>query len=277
MSLHPHIGHGVGLRSEHFGHLMHETPRVDWLEVITENVMTDGGRPRAVLEKVRRDVPVVLHGVSLAIGSTDPLNETYLGRLRALADAIEPAWVSDHLCWGGFGGHYAHDLLPLPYTEDALAHVVARVVRVQETLGRRILLENVSSYVGYRASAMSEPEFVAEVVRRADCGLLLDVNNVIVSAHNHGYDPYTFIDAMPNDRVGQLHLAGHTDNGDVLLDSHAGAVPQSVWDLYAHTVRRLGPIPTLVEWDDEVPAWDILAGESAKAASIERRIVERAA
>lgn len=277
MSITPHIGHGVGLRSEHFGHLMQNIADVDWLEVISENVMTDGGRPRAVLERVRRDVPIVLHGVSLAIGSTHTLNEDYVRRLRALADDVEPAWVSDHLCWGGFGGHYAHDLLPLPYTEEALAHVVARVERVQELLGRRILLENVSSYVAYHASAMPEHEFVAEVARRSDCGILLDVNNVVVSARNHGYDAYAFIDAMPRDRVGQLHLAGHTDHGDFLLDSHEGVVPDVVWSLYEHTLQRLGPIPTLVEWDEAVPSWDVLARESAKAAALETRVAGVAA
>lgn len=277
MSRTPHIGHGVGLRSEHFSHLLEHAPDVDWLEVISENVMTDGGRPRAVLEKVRRDVPIVLHGVSLAIGSTHTLNEAYVRRLRVLADTMEPAWVSDHLCWGGFGGHYAHDLLPLPYTEEALTHVVARVERVQEMLGRRILLENVSSYVSYHASMMPEHEFVAEVARRADCGILLDVNNVVVSARNHGYDAKAFIDAMPVDRVGQLHLAGHTDRGDFILDSHEGVVPDSVWALYEHTVRRLGPVSTLVEWDEAVPTWDVLVRESAKAAAREAAVTGKAA
>lgn len=264
-----HIGHGVGLRNEHFTRLLEGAVDVDWLECISENFMSTGGRPRAVLEKVRRDVPVVLHGVSLAIGSTHTLNRAYLRELRALGDAIEPAWISDHLCWGGFGGHYAHDLLPLPYTEEALHHVVARVGEVQELLGRRILLENVSSYVAYHASAMSEAEFVAEVARRADCGILLDLNNVVVSARNHGYDAHAFIDAMPDGRVGQLHLAGHADHGTHLFDNHGAAVPDVVWELYRYTLRKLGPVATLVEWDEAVPTWETLAAEAKRAAAVE--------
>jgi uncharacterized protein len=263
------LGHGVGLRTKHFAEYLAAPPPVGWVEAISENFMAPGGRPVAVLEKVRRDVPVVLHGVSLSIGSTDPLSERHLGDLAALARRVEPAWISDHLCWGSHGGRYAHDLWPLPHTEEALRHVVARVARVQEALGRQILLENVSSYVAFRESEMPEWEFLAEVARRADCGILLDVNNVFVSARNHGFDPRTYLAGVPADRVGQLHLAGHSDKGRYLLDSHDQAVPAAVWDLYRETVLRLGSVSTLVEWDDHVPPLERLVEESRRAAVIE--------
>ena len=202
----PFLGHGIGLRTKHFPELLEQGRRADWFEVITENFLHVGGRPRAVLEAVRVDRPVVLHGVSLSIGSVDPLNEEYLRDVRELADAVEPAWVSDHLCWGTFGRHNAHDLLPMPFTEEALSHVVSRVVEVQERLGRRILLENVSSYLSYAASTISEWDFLAEVARRADCLILLDVNNVYVSATNQGFDALTFLHGIPQDRVAQMHL-----------------------------------------------------------------------
>jgi uncharacterized protein len=268
-----HIGHGIGLRTRHFGRYLAAPPPVDWVEAISENFMAPGGRPVAVLEKVRRDVPVVLHGVSLSIGSTDPLSESYLARLAALARRVEPAWISDHLCWGSHGGRYAHDLWPLPYTEEAVRHVIARVARVQEALGRQILLENVSSYVAFRASEMPEWEFLAEVARRADCGILLDVNNVHVSARNHGFDPHDYLAGVPADRVGQIHLAGHSDRGKYLLDSHDHEVPAAVWDLYRDTVRRLGPVSTLIEWDDHVPPLERLVEESGRAAAIEAEVV----
>lgn len=263
------LGHGVGLRTRHFARYLAAPPPVDWVEAISENFMSPGGRPLAVLEKVRRDVPVVLHGVSLSIGSTDPLSERYLAELADLARRVEPAWISDHLCWGSHGGRYAHDLWPLPYTEEALRHVVARVARVQEALGRQILLENVSSYVAFRASEMPEWEFLSEVASRADCGILLDVNNVFVSARNHGFDPHAYLEAVPADRVGQIHLAGHSDKGRYLLDSHDHEVPAAVWDLYRETVRRLGAVSTLVEWDDRVPPLERLVEESRRARAIE--------
>ncbi len=267
------LGHGIGLRTKHFAELLAAPPPVDWVEAISENFMAPGGRPVAVLEKVRRDVPVVLHGVSLSIGSTDPLSERYLADLADLARRMEPAWISDHLCWGSHGGRYAHDLWPLPYTEEALRHVVARVARVQDVLGRQILLENVSSYVAFRASEMSEWEFVSEVARSADCGILLDVNNVHVSARNHGFDPHAYLAGVPADRVGQLHLAGHSDKGRYLLDSHDHEVPAAVWDLYRETVRRVGPVSTLVEWDDHIPPLERLVEESRRAEAIEAEVL----
>jgi hypothetical protein len=267
------IGHGIGLRTKHFARYLAEPPPVDWVEAVSENFMAPGGRPVAVLEKVRRDVPVVLHGVSLSIGSTDPLSESYLGELAELAGRVEPAWISDHLCWGSHGGRYAHDLWPLPYTEEALRHVVARVQRVQEVLGRQILLENISSYVAFRASEMEEWEFLAEVARRADCGILLDVNNVYVSARNHGFDPHAYLAAIPADRVGQIHLAGHSDKGRYLLDTHDHEVPAPVWDLYREAVLRLGPVSTLIEWDDHIPPLEKLVEESRRAAAIEAEVL----
>lgn len=249
--------------------------RADWFEVISENFMVGGGRPLAVLERARLLRPVVLHGVSLSIGSTDPLDRDYLARLRALADRIEPAWISDHLCWGGSGGHVAHDLLPLPYTEEAVAHVAGRVAQAQAALGRQILLENVSSYVGWRGSTMPEWEFLAAVAERADCGILLDVNNVWVSARNHGFDPRAYLAGVPAARIGQVHLAGHTDRGTHLFDSHVGPVPDVVWDLYAELIARIGPVSSLIEWDEEVPEYEVLAAQALRAAEIERAVLAR--
>jgi len=261
------------LRRDHFERVLSAPTRIDWFEAITENFMVDGGKPRDVLSRVRERYPVVLHGVSLSIGSTDPLNEDYLAALKELAGRVQPAWVSDHLCWAGVGGHYAHDLLPLPYTEEALAHVVARVHRVQERLGRAIALENVSSYVSYRQSTMPEWEFLAEVARRSGCGILLDVNNIYVSARNHGFDARAYIDGVPVDTVWQFHLAGHSDKGDFLLDTHDHPVCDPVWDLYAHAVRRFGPVSTLIEWDDHIPTFERLEEESERARAIATGVV----
>ena len=263
------LGHGIGLRTRHFSRFEAEPSPVDWVEVVTENFMAEGGRPLAVLENVRRDTPVAVHGVSLSIGSTDPLSEPYLRDLRRLVDRIEPALVTDHLCWGSHRGRYLHDLLPLPYTEESLAHVAARVAAVQERLGRQILLENPSAYVAWRGSTMTEWEFLGELARRADCGILLDVNNVHVSARNLGFDPVAYLDGIPPERVGQIHLAGHADRGRYLLDSHDGPVPPPVWDLYREALRRLGRVPALVEWDDRIPPLEDLVAQSRRAAAIE--------
>jgi len=272
------LGHGIGLRTAHFPHYLREGPtRVDWVEVISENFFEPGGRPWTVLEKVRAEVPVVAHGVSLGIGSVDPPSEAYLTALERLIDRLEPAWVSDHLCWGSFGGRYAHDLLPMPLTEASLDHVVARTQAVQERLGRRILLENVSSYVAFRHSDIPEWEFLAELARRADCGLLLDVNNVYVTAFNHGFSPEVYLDAIPADRIGQVHLAGHTDRGSYLFDSHIGPVPDPVWALFRRLSERIGPVPTLIEWDEEIPAYDVVVAESEKAARLSREVARAAA
>ena len=267
------LGHGVGLRTQHYGRALDGTlSGVDWVEVISENFMGVGGRPRRVLEQVREQVPVVLHGVNLSIGGSDPLREDYLRSLRQLADQVQPAWVSDHLCWGTHGGHYAHELLPLPYTEETLAHVASRVAQVQEKLGRQILLENVTTYVQFQGSQLTEWEFLAELARRADCGILLDVNNIYVNARNHGFSPEAFIQAIPADRVGQIHLAGHTDKGAFILDSHVGPVPDPVWALYEHALRHVGKVSTLTEWDEDVPEWETLVAEPRRARELEARV-----
>ena len=269
------LGHGLGLRPKHFGRFLEGRPAVDWIEATSENFMTRGGRPLAVLEKVRRDMPVVLHGVSLSIGAVEPLDPRYLSQLCDLVRRIEPVLISDHLSWGKHGGRYAHDLWPLPYTEETLAHVVSRVGIVQERLGRQMLLENVSSYVAYRESTMNEWEFLAQIAERADCGILLDVNNVYVSSQNHGFDPREYIAGLPPSRVLQIHLAGHTDKGTHLLDSHDAHVAPEVWDLYARTAELLGRVPTLIEWDDQIPELDVLVAESQKARSLEAKALER--
>jgi len=268
----PRLGYGIGLRSEHYEDVERGRPSVDWFEAISENYMDTRGRPLAVLEAVRRDFPVALHGVALSIGSTDPLDLRYLERLKTLADRIEPALVTDHLCWTGVDGRSLFDLLPVPYTEEALSHVVERVERVQESLGRRILLENASTYIQYRCSQMPEWQFLAELADRADCGILLDVNNVHVTCTNHGLDAVEYIDAIPVDRVGQFHLAGFTDMGSYLFDTHSAPVCDDVWQLYAHAVERFGEVSSLVEWDQDIPSLDRLCEEAASA----RRVGERA-
>jgi len=264
----PSLGTGIGLRPPHYADVAAGRARVDWLEVISENFMVEGGNPRRVLRAVRERHPVVLHGVSMSLGSVDPLDDRYLDALAALAREVQPAWISDHLCWSSFGGHSAHDLWPLPYTEEALDHVAARVARVQERLGRRILVENVSSYVTFRHSTLSEWEFLAALAERADCGLLLDINNVFVSARNHGFDPIAFIDGVPPARVGQYHLAGHSDKGTHLLDTHDHPVCDEVWALFRHAVRRLGAHATLLERDDDIPSLDELCAEARRAADV---------
>jgi len=243
---------------------------MDWFEAISENSMDSGGRPLAILEAVRRHYPVALHGVSLSIGSADPLNPTYLERLKALADRIEPVSVSDHLCWTGVDGENLHDLLPLPCTEEAVAHVVARIQRVQECLGRRILLENVSTYVTYQHSTMPEWEFLTEVAQRAGCGILLDLNNVYVNAYNHQFDPYEYLREIPGELVAQFHLAGHTDHGAYLFDTHSRPVIEAVWELYREALRQWGPVSTMIEWDEDIPPFSRLSAEAEKARSITR-------
>ena len=272
----PFLGHGVGLRRDHFERVLSGPSRIDWFEAISENFMVAGGRPLDVLTRVRERYPIVLHGVSMSIGSTDPLDEGYLDRLRELARRFDPAWVSDHLCWTSIGGHHAHDLLPLPYTEEALAGVVARVARVQERLGRPIALENVSSYVAYRRSAMPEWEFLGEVARRSGCGILLDVNNIYVSARNHGFDPSAYLQGVPVDSVRQFHLAGHSDKGAYLLDTHDHPVADPVWDLYRDAVRRFGAVSTLIEWDDRIPAFERLEAESERARALHEETLRAA-
>jgi uncharacterized protein (UPF0276 family) len=273
MSFLPHLGHGVGLRTVHYPHVLDGTARVDWFEVISENFMIAGGRPLQILEKARELAPVVLHGVSLNIGGTDPLRQDYLAELQSLIRRFAPAWVSDHLCWGAVGGRFAHDLLPLPYTEEAVRHVAARIRQVQDRLGRRILIENVSSYLTYSISSMPEWVFLSAVAEEADCGILLDVNNVYVSAVNHGFSPLEYLSGVPAERVGQIHLAGHSSQGDLLIDTHDHPVPTAVWRLYREAVRRFGGVSTLVEWDDQIPSFDELIAEANRAREIESEVL----
>jgi uncharacterized protein (UPF0276 family) len=272
----PFLGVGVGLRPVHYPRILESLDPaglgVDFFEAISENYMVPGGRPLRVLEEVRAHFPVVLHGVSLNVGSVDPLDADYLEELAALALRFEPAWISDHLCWTGVGGHNLHDLLPLPYAEPALAHVAERVIQVQERIGRRIALENVSSYFAYQADAMPEWEFLVRVAERADCGILLDVNNIFVSAHNHGFDPERYLAAIPPERVFQIHLAGHSERGALLIDTHDHLVRDEVWALFEIAVRHLGPVSTLIEWDDHIPELAVVTAEAARAREILARI-----
>ena len=247
--------------------------RVDWLELISENYLVPGGKPLAMLDAIRADYPVALHGVSLSIGSTDPLDRGYLTRLKALAARCEPMWVSDHLCWTGVGGRNSHDLLPLPYSKEALRHVVARVLQVQDALGRRILLENVSSYVEFRDSTLTEWDFLAAVAQAADCDLLLDVNNIYVSSVNHGFDPLAYLDALPASRVRQIHLAGHSDHGDYIVDTHDSPVCDAVWTLYGEAVRRFGTVATMIERDDHIPPLTELVAELDHARTVADQVL----
>jgi uncharacterized protein len=263
------LGHGIGLRSKHFPQYLEGKVELGFIEAISENFMGVGGRVGAVLDKVRAETPVALHGVALGIGGTGPLNKKYLAGLKELVDRIEPAIVSDHLCWGAHGGRYVHDLLPLPFTEESLANVVSRVKKVQEVLGRQILLENVSSYLEYTASTLTEWDYLAEISRRADCGILLDVNNIFVSAQNHGFDAQDFLNGIPVDRVGQIHLAGHRNEGKYLFDTHDHPVCDEVWALYGDAVRRFGAVNTLIEWDDQIPPLERLLEESKRAQEVE--------
>ncbi len=248
--------------------------RVDWFEVVTENFMVPGGRPLRVLEEVRAHTPIVLHGVSLNLGSADPLNPQYLDQLVELARRSEPAWISDHLCWTGVEGGNLHDLLPLPYTEGVIRHVAARIERVQDRLGRRIAIENVSSYLSYCDDEMPEWEFLTAIAEAADCGILLDVNNIFVSAHNHEFDANAYIDAIPPERVFQIHLAGHSEQGPLLIDTHDHPVRDEVWQLFESAIARFGSVSTLIEWDDQIPDFDRLEAEAMRARDTTERILE---
>lgn len=267
-------GCGIGLRKEHFDAILSEHPPVPWFEAISENFMVAGGRPRHVLEQVRRDYPVALHGVSLSIGSADPLSPEYLKQLADLVSWVEPALVSDHLCWTALSGHNSHDLLPLARTEEAVRHTAAKIREVQEALGRRILVENISSYVELRASRLSEIDFLTAVVKEADCHILLDVNNLYVNARNHGLDPWQYLDRLPTDRLRQIHLAGHEDHGDLVIDTHDHPVRPEVWALYRRATELFGPLPTLIEWDAQIPELDVLLEEARRAETFLTALVE---
>jgi uncharacterized protein (UPF0276 family) len=261
-------GFGLGLRPVHYPDFLREEQTVDWLEIISENYMVPGGKPLAMLDAIVERYPVAMHGVSLSIGSTDGLDASYLAELKALATRVQPLWISDHLCWTGVQGRNSHDLLPLPYSDEALRLVVRHVDQVQNTLGQRILLENVSSYLGYRSSEMSEWEFLRQVSEQADCLLLLDVNNIYVSGINHGFDPIAFLNHLPVERVQQIHLAGHSDHGDYIVDTHDQPVAEPVWDLYRYAFSRFGAVATMIERDDNIPELDVLIAELDRARAI---------
>jgi hypothetical protein len=269
----PFLGYGLGLRPTYYQSVLDSDPDVDWFEIISENFMVAGGKPLYYLDRIRERYPLVMHGVSLSVGGTDPLDRDYLRELKALAERADPAWISDHLCWTGQDGQNLHDLMPLPYTEAAVRHVADRVEQVQDYLGRRILLENVSSYVAYRHSEMQEWEFLTEVVERADCLVLLDINNIYVSAVNHEFAPEDYLYGVSPERVQQFHLAGHTDYGDFVIDTHDHPIVDSVWELYAKALERFGPVATLIERDDNLPPFAELMEELSEARCLGQRIL----
>lgn len=270
------LGFGLGLRTEHYNTILESKPKVDWFEALSENYMIPGGKPLDFLDKIRADYPMVMHGVSLSIGSTAEVDKDYLRDLKKLADRIQPAWISDHLCWTGVHGQNMHDLLPLPYTEETAKHVAERVKIVQDYLGRQILLENVSSYASYVDSNMTEWEFISQISEAADCLLLLDVNNIYVSSYNHQFDAKAFIDGVPLKRIQQIHLAGHQNNGDYIIDTHDAPVIDPVWDLYAYAIARFGQVSTMIERDDKIPELEVLVAELDKARAISTSIAEKA-
>jgi len=258
-------GIGIGLRVPHYQHILSRKPAVDWFEIISENFMVDGGRPLKVLDQILEQYRVVQHGVAMYLGSTDGLDREHLRRLKRLVKRTNTPWVSDHLCWGSVDGRYTHDLLPLPYTFAAAGHVAQRIREVRDYLEVPFLVENVSSYAEFHASAMSEWEFLSEVVEKADAGILLDVNNIYVSSKNHGFNPYDYLNNIPHGRVGQIHIAGHSKFEKYLLDTHDHPVLDPVWKMYAHATRLIGPTATLLEWDDRIPSFDEVHREALKA------------
>ena len=266
-------GFGLGLRPVHYADFLHAPQPVDWLEIISENFMLPGGKPLAMLDAMLEKYPVAMHGVSLSIGSSDGLDAAYLSELKALAARAQPLWISDHLCWTGVQGRNAHDLLPLPYTEEALRLVVRHVAQVQDTLGQRILLENVSSYLDYKSAEMSEWAFLRHVAEEADCLLLLDINNIYVSSINHGFDPLAYLQHLPAERVQQIHLAGHSDHGDYIVDTHDHPVAEPVWALYRHACAIFGEVATMIERDDNIPDLSELIVELDRARAIAAEVL----
>jgi len=273
----PDLGLGVGLRSTHFAHILSERPEVGFFEVLTENYLDTEGLPLYVLDQVAERYPVIMHGVSLSIGSIDPLDFSYLAKVKALAARTKARWISDHLCWTGVLGRNTHDLLPIPYTEETLRHVTERIRVVQDALERPLVLENASTYLEFVPSQMSEWEFIARMAEEADCGLLLDVNNVYVSAFNHGFDAEAYVDAIPGGRVCHIHVAGHTHKGTHILDTHSDHVVDPVWALYGRALRRIGLRSTLLEWDADIPPFEVMHAEVLKAKAWRDREAARAA
>ena len=261
----PNLGIGLGLRTTHYSAIVAEKPDVAWFEIITENYLRTQGRPLDFLDQIADAYPIVMHGVSMSIGSTDPLDREYLGEVRALRERTKALWLSDHLCWTGVAGKNTHDLLPMPYTEEALSHVVERVRAVQDFLGSPLALENPSSYAEFAGDSMREWEFLGRLAEEADCALLLDVNNVYVSSKNHGFDPQTYLNAIPFERVVQFHVAGHTDHGTHIIDSHIGPVIDPVWQLLAAAHQRSSGVPVLLEWDAEIPSFEQTHAEALRA------------
>jgi uncharacterized protein (UPF0276 family) len=274
----PFLGFGLGLRTAHYESVLAELPsNIDWFEILSENYLVAGGKPLYYLDAICEHYPMIMHGVSMSIGSTDPLNWDYLAQLKKLADRVQPAWFSDHLCWTGLDGKNIHDLLPMPYTEEAIEHVANRVRQVQDFMERPMLIENVSSYLTYKDSAMTEWEFLTGIAERAECHILLDINNIYVSAFNHEFDPYEYLNYIPVERVGQFHLAGHINCGDYIIDSHDHPVIDPVWELYADAVRRFGPVSIMIERDDHIPPLNELLLELDRARSIAQPILEEMA
>ena len=269
----PFLGFGLGLRTEHYQYVLDNKPDVDWFEILSENYMGDGGKPLDNLNRIRADYPMVMHGVSLSIGSSDPLNKQYLKSLKDLISRVQPHWISDHLCWTSVDHVNSHDLLPLPYNEATISYIVSRINEVQDYLGQQILIENLSSYVTYHESEMTEWEFYNEIIKRADCFALLDINNIFVSAHNHKFDPKDYIQGIDVDRVMQFHLAGHSYSGEMIIDTHDHDVCDSVWNLYAEALKRFGAVSTMIERDDDIPAFPVLRKELAIAESIAKVIL----
>lgn len=269
----PFLGFGLGLRPDYYEEILAQKPQVDWFEILSENYLIPGGKPLYYLDKIRQDYPIVMHGVSLSLGSSDPLDYDYLRQLKHLAVRVEPQWISDHLCWTGVNGVNVHDLLPIPYTKEAIHHLVARIQDVQEFLQRPILIENVSSYLTYKQSEMTEWDFIVELVKRSGCYILLDVNNVYVSSVNHHFNPWDYIKALPAERVAQIHLAGHANHGNYIIDTHDAPVVEPVWELYAETIRHLGQISTMIERDDNMPPFTELLEEIKQARFIAESIL----
>ena len=267
----PFLGYGLGLRSTYYQQILQQSPDVDWFEVVSENFMVQGGKALYYLDAIAERYPLVMHGVSLSIGGPHSLDPDYLKQLKQLADRVKPAWISDHLCWSRGNAHQLHDLLPLPYTAESLEYIAGRVAQVQDVLQRPLVLENVSSYVRAASDDFTEWEFLAALTRVSGCELLLDVNNVYVSSRNHGFDPWTFIQSLPKDKVCQLHLAGHSDYGDYVIDTHDHPVSDPVWALYQRTLEHFGPVATLLERDDHFPPFEELLDELQKARELGSR------
>ena len=270
----PDLGLGIGLRTPHYPTILGDWPEIDWFEIISENYMDSGGRPMATLEQIAGRYPIAMHGVSLSIGSTDPLDREYLNRLKALAERIDARWLGDHVCWTGVGGKNGHDLYPIPMNERTLEYLIERIRTAQDILERRLVLENASTYVTFASTTMEEQDFLREMAEQADCGLLLDVNNVYVTCRNHGSDPIRYLEGIPLDRVVQIHLAGHTDKGTHCIDTHDGPVRDEVWDLYAWVQKRAGNRATLLEWDDSIPPFEEVHAEVLRARRFRDRLTE---